>query len=259
MAQKKQRKKLWVQIISPPLFGEHMIGETNVYETEKAIGKVMTLNLMVLTSDPKHQNISITLKIDRVSGDRAHTMPIKYKLLASSLKRLVRRKRDRLDLSFAVKTKDGCTIRVKPMVITRNNARGSVLTTLRNLTLKYYMTEIPKLTYYAFFSQVLHRKIQLGLKDRLKKTYPVNISDVRHLELISGTPEAMKTEEPRRPEAKPVKKEEPKEAKKPEKAEEKPKEEPKAHKKAEKPEEEPKKEEPKPDKKVNKKVKKEEK
>ncbi|MFH1408482.1 MAG: hypothetical protein ABIH34_01110 [Nanoarchaeota archaeon] len=247
----KQRKKIWVRIVAPSILNETLIGESNVYEVDSVVGKHVKVNLMSLSGDPKHQNINLSFLVDRISGDLGKTTPLEYLIVPSTIKRMVRRKRDRMDLSFLIKTKDGCVVRIKPLVLTRNNAKGSVLTTMRGMIRDYYEREAVKFTFEQLFGAVVFRKIQMGLKDILKKIYPINISEVRQLTLVSGKPElsAMKTapkDAPKkevRPAAKKeapkaeAKKEEPEDEKPAEKKKEAPKEE-KAGVKKENPEEE---------------------
>ena len=57
-ADKKKRKK-WIPILSTKEFHNMEIGETYIEDPATAIGKVVTINLMVLTRDPKKQSKNV--------------------------------------------------------------------------------------------------------------------------------------------------------------------------------------------------------
>ena len=57
----KVKKKTWVKILSPAIFGQKEIGETIVFEPKKLVGKKIDTNLMILTGDPRKQHVTIGL------------------------------------------------------------------------------------------------------------------------------------------------------------------------------------------------------
>ncbi|MGM5485124.1 MAG: hypothetical protein ACQEP1_04605 [Nanobdellota archaeon] len=181
-SQARKKKKKWVQINSPKIFGEKKIGETFVEEAENAVGKRVEQNLMSLTGEMKKQNITIKFVIDKVTGSVAHTVPVKYTMAPSFIKRLVRRRRNRIDISNVYTTKDNIKVRIKPLIITNTDARGSVLTSLRRKADALLAGQIKKMKYLELFENVISYNLQGTLKRNLKKIHPLRNCEVRVLE-----------------------------------------------------------------------------
>ena len=195
MAKKAAKKKKWFEVVAPKAFQEQIIGESTAFELRDLIGKKLTVNLMSLTNDPKKQGISITFKITSQKGDKAATEVIGYKILPSSIKRIVRRNKDRLDLTMKCKTKDKATVLLKPIVLTRNLAKGSVKTALMNKIKEKIEKEVAEFKYEDLVKQIIMRKFQKGVMDDLKKIYPLAFCDIRMLSRITEEEKNAPTED----------------------------------------------------------------
>lgn len=226
---KTKRKKKWIKIIALKPFNEQFIGETLVAETEDAIGRKIKLSLMNLTNDPKRQNINIKFEITKKHADGVGAEMIGYSLVASSIKRLVRRDCNRIDESYVFRTADNKKIRIKPFVLTKSMAKGSVLKAMRKAVKEFLSNTVQKSNYEKLVNELLYHKLQKMLKEHLKKIYPARVCEIRLMEVEKEKKKsAVKEEKPKEEERKAeiVKKEKPGETKG-EKAEEEKKEEPK--------------------------------
>ena len=114
----KIEKKNWVALLAPKLLDERVVGEAYVNDAKTLMGKQLKINLMTITNDIKKQNINVTLKVSKVNPDSAFTELIAYEIVPSSIRRLVRRGRVRIDYVLSSKTKNGKNIRIKLFIIT---------------------------------------------------------------------------------------------------------------------------------------------
>ncbi|MFC1648854.1 hypothetical protein ACFL1B_05330, partial [Nanoarchaeota archaeon] len=208
-AKTKAKKKRWCQIIGPKLFQGSVLGEVYVGDPAELKGRGFNVNMMNITGDPKKQNINIHFKIDKVHESNAHTYATGFNMTPGSIRRFVRRGRDRVDDSFTTKTLDGLNIRVKPMVITNGNTTKPVQSKMRLTARKVLKEIIAKYPYNNLLYAVLSAEIQRELKTKLGKIYPVRNFEVRAVKLLDDkVPEEMTMEKPKE-----EKKEEPKEEK----------------------------------------------
>ena len=90
VAKTKIKKKRWIQILSPELLRNELIGEIPVHESKSLIDRLITVNLMSLTRDIKKQNTSIKFIISNIKGDKAITEFYGYYLNPTSIKRFSR-------------------------------------------------------------------------------------------------------------------------------------------------------------------------
>lgn len=236
----KAKKKRWFPVYTSKDFGERFIGEIPALGPESLIKKTLKINLMNVTGNPKNQNTNLKFEITNIEAGRAYATPVSYVMIPSTLKRLIRRRKTRIDDSFTVLTADKKLIRVKPLILTNSLVTKSVHSALRTL-LRNSLTELVSKTKYAdLYDHIIGYQIQRTLRNILKKVHPLSICEIRSIELVRE--KTFEKKEEVKPEEKPAvaEKEEPKveEKKEEAKAEEKPvvaeKEEPEV-KKEEKP------------------------
>ena len=222
MAKTKVAKKLWHPIVAPKIFRNIALGETIVYDPEKIVGKKLSQNLMTLTNDVKRQNIKINFEVTKVEDNKAHTEIIGYDMVQSSVKRLVRRDINKIDMSFTCTTSDKKTIRIKPILITRSATSNSVVTKIRKNAQEYLVNHISKMSYDNFTNDLIGHKLQSGLKVILNKIHPLRICEIRSMHIVkSDDVSTANKENPQKEAVKQESKEESKvEEKKPESIEE---------------------------------------
>ena len=180
----KGRKKKWIEIIAPKMFNNAVIGEVPVYETETVMGKTATVNLMTLTNDMKKQNYNVSFEVNEIVGEKAHTRLIKYEILSSLLKRMVRRGKEKVDLSFKATTKDGQTVLLKPLIITRRKTSKPVLSSILQDAEKRIKLYANKINYDALAQDIIFGGLGKKIKIPLCKIYPVRSVDVRVMKLM---------------------------------------------------------------------------
>ena len=193
----KIKKKLWYPIVAPKMFENAVLGETIVYDPNAMIGKTLTASLMNLIHDVKRQNVNIHFKVVGVEDGKATTSIVGYQIVSSSVKRLVRRNSEKINLSFACDTSDNVMMRVKPIVITRSAVKGSVQAKLRHNIVNFLVKSIKKLTYEEFMQSIISHKLQESMREILNKIYPVKTCEIRFAGLEKvDKPREVKAEAP---------------------------------------------------------------
>ncbi len=178
------KKKIWVEILAPKLFNEQSIGETNVFEAKQAVGKGISVNMASLTGSHKKQTITISFNITGLREGKAITEIRGYKLANSSVKRMMRRGKAKIEDSFVCFTSDKVKIRVKPIVVTRTRANNSTLTSIRKALRNMISSAASKLTYAKMMEEVINYRIQKGMFESAKKVFPVSVCEIRWIHLV---------------------------------------------------------------------------
>jgi len=177
------KKKVWLPIIAPALFNNQPIGEIYVEEQSQAVGRHVTVSLMTLTGDPQRQNVHISFSITKAENNQLHTKTIGYTIIPPAVRKMMRRGRDRIDDSFATKCQDGIAVRVKPVLITRGRAKGSVLASLRKQLRGNVVRALAKLTFNDLLKELVAHKLQRELQDSLRKIYPLQVCELRDVHI----------------------------------------------------------------------------
>ena len=228
----KIKKKRWIQIVAPANFNNELIGGIPVVESKLVIGRLVTANLMSLTNDMKKQNINLKFVISKIHEDKAVTSLYGYYLNSASIKRLVRKGKQKVEVSFACKTADNRRIRIKPVLIPINKVKGSISSALEKAVVDYIVPYAAKTNFDAMIRDLISGKLKRDIKTLLKKIYPVRVVEIAKLHIEEGknktavrTVEVKEIPKEKKVEDKPAeKKEEEKVEKKEAKKEEKPKE-----------------------------------
>ena len=177
----KLKKKQWYNILAPKQFDNAVIGETLVYEPGAMLGKTLSHSLMNLTNDTKRQNINIHFKVVEIDGDKAKTSIVGYQIIPSTVKRFVRRNSEKMDLSFACDTADNVFLRIKPLVITKADVKGSTAAKLRNNIISFLVKTIKKMTYDELINDLIARKLQDSMRQNFSKMYPLKVCEIRYM------------------------------------------------------------------------------
>lgn len=179
----KKKKKTIFTIVAPKILNEVVIGDTYAYNAESLIGRTVEANLMNLTMDMRKQQYKVKFMIVDVDGTTARTKPIAYTMINASVKRLVRRNRDKVDDSFTTYTRDKVFIRIKPLLITLNNVSASIRSALRKSTREYIIKFLEEHNYNTFIRDIISGVFQRELMNFLKKIYPMRTVEIRTVKI----------------------------------------------------------------------------
>ncbi len=179
----KRKKKNWYGLYAPESLNKAFLGESHVYNTDDLIGKTISLNLSMFTGDMKKQNIIASFRVKNIEENKGITELIGYKLSLSYLKRLVRRRRDKVDDSFLAKSKDDKIVRIKTVVMTNSRTYESANSAIRlSLRAKIRKT-LKEMAFDEFVNGLINIRLQKEWKNSLSKIYPIKFLEVRHASL----------------------------------------------------------------------------
>lgn len=184
MAKVKIAKKEWYPIIAPKVFQNAVLGETTVYDPQQMMGKCLSINLMGLTNDAKRQNININFEVVDVQNGKGLANVVGYSMVQSSIRRMMRRNIERIDMSFSCKTSDNKDLRVKPLLITRSATIGSVVAKIRRTAQDFIAKYIGSASYDSLINDLVTQKLQTSLRKELNKIYPLRVCEIRLMEIV---------------------------------------------------------------------------
>lgn len=176
----KVKKKTWFALIAPKVFNEQQIGETVASEPKSLVGRTFLQNLMSLTNDIKKQNVNVKFEVVKVESSRAMTRIIGYEMMPSSIKRMIRRSNIKIDMSFAAKTADNKSVRIKPLLLTRTDTKRSIGTKIRRMAQDYIVKYVQKASFEDIMNDLVMHKMQSSLRDSLKKIYPLRTCEIKY-------------------------------------------------------------------------------
>ncbi len=200
------KAKNWYQILSPSLFNNVPVAETLAETPDSLIGRVTEVSLQDLTNDFRKSHIKLRFTVDKIEQNTAHSQ-LKGTLLTSDyLRRMIRRRKSRVDGVFNVETRDGAFLRVKPFAIAEKRIQSSQKKLIRKVMSDVINKEAKGKTLNSFIKDCLEGKLGSEIYKHCKIYYPVKRIEINKTEVIrlptviiedEKPPE--KTEEPTQP------------------------------------------------------------
>ncbi len=175
----KKIKKKWVSLIAPKEFNNAFLGETFVEEQERAVGKVVHVNLMNLVHDPKKQNMVVSFSVTDVKNAQANTILTGYEIPPAHVKRLTKRSKAKVEDSFEYVTSDKIKMKIKTILMVRSETAKSKLTLLRIESRKFLADVVAKETFNNVMRNVVAGNLQRDLKGAIKKYHSLSAVVIR--------------------------------------------------------------------------------
>jgi len=211
------KSKNWYSVLAPAAFDSVTVADTLADNPDSLINRVTSVSLQDLTNDFRKSHIKLFFKINKVEENNAHTIYAGHTLTSDYTRRMIRRRRSKVDGVYDVTTRDGAILRVKPFATTDKRIQNSQRRVIRE-TMKKTVTDAAKsVTLIEYVKYIIEGKVGSDIYKNCKKLYPVKRVDIYKTEVIQD-PTIMIEDKPKKP-----KKEEKEEDKETEKKEKKPK------------------------------------
>ena len=166
--------------------------------------------MLDFTNDFRISHIKLFFKINNVDESTASTYFKGHALTSDYLRRMIRRRKSRVDGAYNVETKDGAYLRVKPFAITEKRIQNSQKKLIRSVMKETIVNNGKTKTLNELLKEILEGRTGSEIYKNCKKFYPVKRVEIHKTE-ISRLPTIIIEDE------KPKKKEETKETEVPEK------------------------------------------
>ncbi|MCD6276175.1 MAG: 30S ribosomal protein S3ae [Thermoplasmata archaeon] len=178
------RSKVWYTIIAPETFSSKELGMTPANEPEKVIGRIAESTLYDLTGNFKKMHVKLYFKINRIQGTNAFTRFIGHDMTTDYIRRMVRRRRSRIDSIFNVETSDGYRMRVKVIAVPDKRIKSSIKSALRKAIAELLTAKAKEMTFSEYVKYILMDEARKDLIHFLKPIYPVRRIEIRKSEVL---------------------------------------------------------------------------
>jgi len=190
------KSKKWYNISAPPSFDNVTIAETLADEPDKLINRVTEVSLQDLTNDFRRSHIKLFFKVYAVEDGTAKTQFIGHTLTSDYLRRMIRRKRSKIDAVYDVKTRDGAKIRIKPFATTDRRIQNSQKRAIREAMKKTITLKAKKSTLSEFIKIIIDGRIGSEIYKSCKTLYPVKRVEIYKTEIINQPTIEIEEEKP---------------------------------------------------------------
>ena len=209
------RAKGWYNVLAPPSFDNVTIADTLTDNPDNLINRVTGVSLQDLTNDFRKSHITLYFKVSKIEETNAHTQFVGHTLTSDYLRRMIRRRRSKIEGVYDVRTRDGAVLRVKPFATTDKRIQNSQRKVVREAMKKTITDSAKTNTLSEFVKDILDGRVGSDIYKNCKKLYPVKRVEIYKTEVISQPTIMIEDKKPKK------KEEQSEEEKKVEKKEEK--------------------------------------
>jgi small subunit ribosomal protein S3Ae len=178
------KAKNWYTILAPSLFNNVPVAETLSDSPENLIGRVTEVSLQDITNDFRKSHIKLLFSVDKIEQNTAHTQLKGHLLTSDYLRRMIRRRKSRVDGVFDVETRDGAILRVKPFAIAEKRIQSSQKKLIRDVMRDVITKEGKAKTLNSFIKDCIDGKIGSEIYKHCKVYYPVKRIEINKTEII---------------------------------------------------------------------------
>ncbi len=180
----KWRAKVWYTIMAPPTFSSKEIGMTPADNPDKVVGRTAETTLYDLTGNFKKMHVKLYFKINRVQGTNAYTRFVGHDMTSDYIRRMIRRRRSRIDTIFNVQTSDGYRMRIKVLTVPDRRIKSSIKSGIRKAIQDHLTEKARGMVFSEYVKYILSDESIKDLTKVIKPIYPVRRIEIRKSEVL---------------------------------------------------------------------------
>jgi small subunit ribosomal protein S3Ae len=181
----KWRAKEWYTIYAPDMFSRMPLGETPSDSATSVMGRITEATVQDLTGDFSKMHIKLKFRVSDVRGFEAHTTFDGHTLTSDYVRRLTRRKRSKTDTIVDVVTKDGWSVRIKPMAVSEQRIQASQETAIRKIMQDQIRLVASGSTIGEFVRKLIMGDLSKSISDASKIIVPIKRIEIRRSEVLA--------------------------------------------------------------------------
>jgi small subunit ribosomal protein S3Ae len=181
----KWKSKGWYAVLAPPTFDNVQIADTLADGPSSMMGRIAEISLQDLTNDFRKSHIKLFFRINKVEETNAYTQFVGHTLTSDYLRRMIRRRKSKVDGVYDITTRDGAVLRVKPFATTDKRIQNSQKKVVREAMKKTLFDQGTTSTLSEFVKAILDGKTGSDIYKNCKGFYPVKRIEIYKTEVVS--------------------------------------------------------------------------
>jgi len=180
----KWKTKAWYTILANDSFGKKEIGSSPAQTPDDMIGRISQVSLSDVTGDYKQSHIKLMFKVTKVEGDKAFTEFEGHEIDPDYIRRMIRRRKTRIDSVVDVTTSDNFNLRIKPLLVVDRKIISGIETKLRNKVGEFIRTKASSMPFDQFIVYMFSPQISNDIFEEIKTIYPTRKIEIRKSEIL---------------------------------------------------------------------------
>lgn len=184
----KWKEKNWYTITAPDYLGGKEISLSVGNEPESMVGRKIEVPVSEFTGNFKRANAKMIFKILSCQGSKCSSEFVGHSLSDDYIRRMVRRRKERIDVIKEVKTSDGVELVLKVVIVTDGKLTTSKRSEIRKTVETFLVEKSATMPYGEIAKYVIGDEIYGDIVNVTKDVYPIKKIEVRKSVLASTNP-----------------------------------------------------------------------
>ncbi len=188
----KWKEKTWYTILLPDFFGSKEVGSSPASGPESMVGRRIEVPVSDVTGNFKKGTSRLVLKVKSCEGSNCRTELVGHYVSDDSIRRMVRRRKERIDSYVRVATVDNHSIVIKVVIVADQKLTSARRADLRMSVERFLTDRISKLSIGDAALFLIGDEIYNEIQASVRNIYPVKKVEIRKSEisLMNGSPSA---------------------------------------------------------------------
>ncbi len=183
----KWREKTWFTIVSPSYMGGKEIGLSPGGTPEGMIGRKIEIPVSDLTGNFKKAGVKAVFLVTDCQGTKCNTEFVGHYVGDDYVRRMVRRRKERMDVVSTSVTADGYGVTVKAVIVTDTKLTSAKKASIRKNSDEAIKEKVASVSIGEFASYFMGDDAQTLLSDVNKNIYPLKKIEIRKSEVLGKT------------------------------------------------------------------------
>jgi small subunit ribosomal protein S3Ae len=180
----KWKEKKWYTIMAPNQLGGKEIGMTPGNGPEEIKGRTIEIPISDFTGNFKRSNAKINFKVVDCTGMKCSTLFTGHSVNDDYIRRMVRRRKEKIDIVIDLKTTDNYTFALKIVAIIDGKLTSTKRVELRNAITSIVKERTKNMDYFEFARYVMADESVSEILNGVKDIYPLKKLEFRKSELV---------------------------------------------------------------------------
>lgn len=181
----KWKEKKWYRIMAPSQLGGKEIAMTVGTGPDSIKGRVVEIPISDFSGNFKKSNAKLEFKVLDCVGTKCSTIFVGHSVNDDYIRRMVRRRKERIDIVKDVKTTDGYEFVLKVVAVTENKLTSAKSVELRNAITQIVSEKVKNMDYFEFARFIIEDESVSEILNGVKDIYPLKKLEFRKSELTS--------------------------------------------------------------------------
>ena len=180
----KWKEKTWYVVSAPSYLGGKDMLESLGNGPESMIGRKIEVPVSDLTGNFKKGNTKAIFRISECQGTKCISDFVGHYVSDDYVRRMVRSRKERIDIVSEFLTNDNYVISVKSVIVTDAKLTANKRSALRKTVKDHLTSRLSQMSYHEACAYLIGDEIQNEVMASVKHIYPVKKLEIRKSEVV---------------------------------------------------------------------------